>query len=63
MIHANHANTCYGTDQGVCGIAALLQQVRSDVTADVALRSHSAQLTMLDYRRCRIAWGNRIRKH
>lgn len=54
MIHANNTNASYSANQCICSIAAMLQQLYTNVAADIAFRGHGAQFAMLDDRCCRI---------
>ena len=44
--HSNDANTEDSSNQAICSIAAILEHICSNVTANRALRSNRAQATI-----------------
>lgn len=42
VIHANHADASHSAYHSIRGITAQLQQIRSDVAANITLRGHGA---------------------
>ena len=57
MVHADHTYTCHSTYHGIGSISTQLQQLNTDVTADITFRSNSAQLAVLQYGWRRVIGG------
>jgi hypothetical protein len=53
VVHADNANASDGANHGICRIAATLQQVGTNMTANVALGCYGSKFAMTQYRRGR----------